>query len=206
VLTLAGNLVVQGNYHGKLVVYRADTGAKLKEIEVGTAIIAAPISYEIDGEQYIAVLAGFGGALAPMYPSGTAMYQYQNYGRLLAFKLGGGATPLPPKREPQATPEPPVLANVTPEMEMQGAAVFGRCASCHGARGESRLAAYPDLFRLSPQVHASFKDIVLGGRLAANGMASFADVLTEADVTALQAFLVSEQRKLRAEELAAAAK
>jgi quinohemoprotein ethanol dehydrogenase len=134
------------------------------------------------------------------------MYKYQNYGRLLAFKLGGGATPLPPKRVPQQTPEPPVLAGATPEMEMRGAMLFGRCATCHGARGEARLAAYPDLFRLSPETHAIFKDIVLGGRLSANGMASFADALTEQDVEALHAFLVREQRKLREEELAAAAK
>jgi quinohemoprotein ethanol dehydrogenase len=205
VLTTAGNLVVQGTYAGKLIVYRADTGAKVKEIEVGTAIIAAPVSYELDGEQYIAVLAGFGGALAPLYPSEGAMYQYQNYGRLLAFKLGGGATPLPPKRQPMQTPEPPVLAGVTPEMEMQGGAIFGkRCVLCHGARGEARLAAYPDLFRLAPEVHRSFKDIVYGGRLASNGMASFADVLSEQDVAAVQAFLVREQRRLREQELAVA--
>jgi len=206
VLTTAGNLVVQGTYGGKLIVYRADTGEKVKEIETGTAIVAAPVSYELDGEQYIAVLAGFGGALAPLYPTEGVMYKYQNYGRLLAFKLGGGATPLPPKRVPQQTPEPPVLAGATPEMEMRGAMLFGRCATCHGARGEARLAAYPDLFRLSPETHAIFKDIVLGGRLSANGMASFADALTEQDVEALHAFLVREQRKLREEELAAAAK
>jgi quinohemoprotein ethanol dehydrogenase len=203
VLTTAGNLVVQGRSSGHLVVYRADTGEKIKEIEVGTAIIAAPVSYEIDGEQYIAVLAGFGGALAPLYPAEGAMYRYQNYGRLLAFKLGGGAAPLPPKREPRQTPEPPVLADATPEMEARGAAIFfKRCVNCHGARGEARLAAYPDLFRLPPEVHASFKDIVYGGRLAPMGMAGFADVLSEQDVAAIQAFLAREQGRLRNEERA----
>jgi quinohemoprotein ethanol dehydrogenase len=205
VLTTASNLIVQGRSSGHLVVYRAETGEKIKEIEVGTAIMAAPVSYELDGEQYIAVLAGFGGALAPLYPKEGAMYRYQNYGRLLAFKLGGGAAPLPPQRQPMQTPEPPVLANVTPEMEIKGGQLFfRRCANCHGARGEGRLAAYPDLFRLTPEVHKIFKDIVHGGMLSANGMASFADVLSEQDVAAIQAFLVREQGRLRNEEMGAA--
>ncbi|PZN32883.1 MAG: PQQ-dependent dehydrogenase, methanol/ethanol family, partial [Proteobacteria bacterium] len=147
VLTTAGNLVIQGTGTGYLNVYRADTGERLHSIEVGTGIMAAPMSYEIDGEQYIAVLAGFGGALAGIYPKGTAPYRYQNYGRLLAFKLDGAATPLPPAREPQRTPEPPhieALAKADPD---RGALHFSRCASCHGARGEERLSAYPDLFR-----------------------------------------------------------
>lgn len=197
VLATAGSLVVQGTSSGKLVVYRADTGATLKEIEVGTGIMAAPVSYAIGGEQYIAVLAGFGGALATLYPSQAAPHRYQNYGRLLAFKLGGGATPLPPKRIPATTPAPPELAGVTPDMIMRGGQLFGRrCVACHGARGESRLSAYPDLFRLPAQVHDAFKEIVHGGRLAANGMASFADVLSEQDVTAIQAFLASEQARM----------
>ena len=70
---------------------------------------AAPVSYEIDSQQYIAVLAGFGGAMAPLYPSESAPYRYQNYGRLLTFKLGGTDTPLPPPRQPAQTPPPPQL-------------------------------------------------------------------------------------------------
>src|SRR5690606_32163298 len=164
--------------------------------EVGTGIMAAPMSYEIDGEQYIAVLAGFGGALAGIYPKGTAPYRYQNYGRLLAFKLDGAATPLPPARGPQRTPEPPhieALAKADPD---RGALHFSRCASCHGARGEERLSAYPDLFRMTAATHEAFESIVHGGMLAANGMASFADVLSKEDVADLHAFILREQRRL----------
>src|SRR5690606_30156505 len=104
VLTTAGNLVVQGTSAGKLLVFAADTGKLLKEIDVGTGIMAAPVSYLIGDEQYISVLAGFGGAMAPLYPAETAAYRHQNYGRLLTFRLDGGATPLPPVRQPQQTP------------------------------------------------------------------------------------------------------
>jgi quinohemoprotein ethanol dehydrogenase len=201
VVTTAGNLVIQGTSSGHLVVYRADTGEKLQDIAVGTGIMAAPISYELDGEQYVAVLAGFGGAIAPTYPPGMAGYTYQNYGRILAFKLGGGATPLPPRRQPAATPEPPTLAFYSDALADRGAPLFfANCSVCHGARGEDRLSAYPDLHRLPPEVHAAFDSIVLGGKLRDAGMSSFADFLKPEDVAAIHAYLLREQRKLLQEE------
>ncbi len=205
VLTTAGNLVVQGTSTGKLVVYRADTGAVIKEIDVGTGIMAAPVSYEIDSEQYIAVLAGFGGAMAPLYPAESAAHSYRNYGRLLAFKLGGTDVALPPKREPIQTPPPPELPPVAPAVVQRGAAMFFTyCVFCHGGQGEARLSAYPDLFRMNAAVHGTFQQIVHGGLLANNGMASFADVMSTDDVAAIQAFLVQGQTALRKQELDAA--
>jgi quinohemoprotein ethanol dehydrogenase len=203
VLTTAGNLVVQGTSDGKLRVYRADTGEAVREIDVGTGIMAAPVSYEIDGEQHITVLAGFGGAMAGMYPPESAAYRYQNYGRLLTFKLGGGAAPLPPARQPLETPAPPppLLESATPEKVARGAGhFFTYCVFCHGGQGEARLSAYPDLFRLNPETHAMFEDIVHGGRLAGNGMAGFADVLSKEDVASIQAFLVQGQAALKSQE------
>ena len=197
VLTTAGNLVIQGTGSGQLVVYRADTGEKLHQIEVGTGIIAAPVSYELDGEQYIAVIAGFGGALNPALAPVLAPTRYDNYGRILAFKLGGSATPLPPARKPAAVPEPPAAEWYTDSAAARGAGLYAqRCARCHGGRGEAQLSAYPDLHRMPAAVHAAFDSIVLGGALAAGGMASFADVLAPADARALQAYFIREQRIL----------
>lgn len=201
VLTTAGNLVIQGTSSGQLIVYRADTGEKLQDITVGTGIMAAPVTYEIDGEQYVAVLAGFGGAVAPVYPKEMAGYTWQNYGRILAFKLGGGKTPLPPLRTPQTTPEPPALAFYSDSLAERGKPLFmSLCIVCHGARGEARLSAYPDLNRLTPATHAAFDSIVLGGKLKASGMSSFADLLQPADVQAIHAYLLSQQRTLWQEE------
>jgi quinohemoprotein ethanol dehydrogenase len=203
VLATAANLVVQGTSSGRLVVRRADTGHELTSLEVGTAIMAAPISYEIDGVQYVAVIAGLGGMVASRYPRESAAWTYENYGRLLAFKLGGGPTPLPKRRVPGVTPEPPSPATYSDALAERGAKLFGKqCAHCHGGRGEERLSAYPDLFRLSAEAHARFDAIVRGGTLASGGMASFADVVSESDVAAIQAFLVREQRVLRAQEQA----
>jgi quinohemoprotein ethanol dehydrogenase len=204
VLATAGNLVVQGRPDGMLVVYRADTGEKLTEIATGTGIMAAPVSYEIDGEQYVAVMAGYGGAVGWQYPPGAAAFRHENYGRILAFKLGGGRTPLPPARVAGETPEPPALPFYTDALAAKGEPLYlARCSRCHYGRGETRLSAYPDLHRLSAEVHAVFDSIVLGGRFANAGMASFADLVSADDAKAIQAYLLREQRRLRDEESAA---
>jgi quinohemoprotein ethanol dehydrogenase len=142
--------------------------------------------------------------MAPMYPPESAAYRHQNYGRLLAFKLNGAATPLPPARQPLTTPEPPQLPASTPQKMQRGAELFFTyCALCHGGQGEARLSAYPDLFRLNAGVHAEFQNIVHGGKLKDSGMASFADVLSTEDVDAIHAFLVQGQTGLRGQEQAA---
>jgi len=197
VLTTAGNLVIQGTGTGQRNVYRADTGDKLHEIEVGTGIIAAPVSYELDGEQYVAVMAGFGGAINPAFEPGVAPIRHENYGRILAFKLDGGSTPLPPARAAQPVPEPPAAEWYTDAAATRGADLYAnRCARCHGGRGEGQLSAYPDLHRMPAETHAVFDSIVLGGKLAASGMASFADLLSADDAKALHAYFIREQRKL----------
>ncbi len=198
VLTTAGNLVVQGTASGKLIVYRADTGQKLHEIFLGTGIIAAPVSYELDGEQYVAVMAGFGGAVNAALSPEMAATRYENYGRILAFRLGGGETPLPKRRLAQPVPEPPAARWYSDELADHGASLFAaRCARCHGGRGEARLSSYPDLHRMPSATHALFDAIVLDGLLADGGMASFADVLGPDDVKAIHAYLIREQRALR---------
>ncbi|HET9515515.1 MAG TPA: PQQ-dependent dehydrogenase, methanol/ethanol family [Gemmatimonadales bacterium] len=203
VLTTAGNLVIQGTGSGHLRFYRADTGEKIHEIEVGTTIIAAPMTYEIGGVQYIAVAAGFGGALNMWFPAGSVARRYQNYGRVLAFRLGGGGTPLPPARVPGETPESPPLTEEDAAMADSGARLFGEvCAGCHLGRGEARPSPYPDLHRLSRETHAAFEDIVLRGKLRNSGMASFADLFSPEQVRMIHAYLIREQAVLRAEDQA----
>ncbi len=200
VLTTAGNLVIQGTSDGRLVVYSASSGEKRTEIKVGTAIMAAPMTYQLDGEQYVVVAAGFGGAVGRQYPYGTAGYTYQNAGRLLAFKLGGGPTPLPPAYVPLTTPEPPARPPVAAAVLVQGEVLFdAHCITCHGAR-EDRISAFPDLRRMSEATHSVFDAIVRHGSLAAGGMAGFADILSVEDVSAIHEYLIQQQRLLRQQE------
>jgi alcohol dehydrogenase (cytochrome c)/quinohemoprotein ethanol dehydrogenase len=76
VLATAGNLVFQGTAAGNFEAYRADTGAPLWSAPTRTGVLAAPITYTVDGEQYVAVAAGGGGifALAPG-PVGDPQHQ-----------------------------------------------------------------------------------------------------------------------------------
>jgi len=71
ILTSAGNLVVQGNAAGDLSAYRADSGQKLWSMFAQGPVMAPPITYEVNGEQYIAVLSGWGGAY-PLLQGQTA--------------------------------------------------------------------------------------------------------------------------------------
>src|SRR5262249_34992305 len=98
-LSTAGNLVFQGRSNGYFAAYAADTGKLLWDTPVHTGIIAPPISYTVDGEQYIAVAAGWGGAFALASVVPKHHDNVLTEGRILVYKLGG-KTPLP---EPQIT-------------------------------------------------------------------------------------------------------
>ncbi len=58
-LATAGGLVFAGNSGNEFVAYRADSGAKLWHADAQVGTMAGPVSYEVDGEQYVAVVAGF---------------------------------------------------------------------------------------------------------------------------------------------------
>ena len=196
ILSTAGDLVFQGTNRGKLMIYNSTTGKKLKEIFVGTGIMAAPMTYELDGEQYIAVMAGFGGDPLGFYPPKGIMHEYKNYGRLLAFKLGGKETPLPPKEVKSKVPQPPEF-ELNEELIGLGKNLYiENCRRCHAGFGDDHFAGFPDLMKMAPELHANFKNIVYDGILANNGMASFKDVLSEKDVEAIHHYLVSEQKKI----------
>jgi quinohemoprotein ethanol dehydrogenase len=176
-LATAGDLVFAGGGRDKFMAYRADNGERLWSFDAQTGVAAGPISYEIDGQQYIAVAAGRG--LQPYYQP--------NYSRLLAFKLGGTAS-LPPADEyvPPALDPPPSTASA--DVIARGAAVYGQhCAQCH----DNRIGTFPDL-RTSAALadQALFDAIVLGGLRSANGMVSFAEALTAEDSSAAREYII----------------
>ncbi len=86
-LATGGGLVFQGNGAQEFVAYDAASGAKLWASSVQTGITAPPVTYSVKGEQYVAVLAGWGGvwALAPGILSEVGG-PVRNVSRLLVFK------------------------------------------------------------------------------------------------------------------------
>jgi quinohemoprotein ethanol dehydrogenase len=189
VLATAGNLVFQGNIATSFAAYRADTGEKLWRMPVQNVPIAAPITYMVDGVQYVAVNAGWGGGLAHVERSNYTKL-FISKPRLLVFKLGGTAKLPPMPASSMVVPElthPPEVTGSS-ETLAKGEALFGaNCALCHGAAARGGVK---DLRFMSPATHADFAAIVLGGKYAENGMASFADKLAPADAEAIHQYLI----------------
>ncbi len=191
VLTTAGNLLVQGLIDGRFVVYRATDGKLLWETPAQTGVVAGPITYSVDGEQYIAVSAGWGGinSLVGVRPEGGAPLAQ---GRVLAFKLGATAA-LPPLPPPAPLDPPPPLS-ASKEAIARGEFVYTQhCMICHGA-GAVSGGSTPDLRHMSKATHAEFDAVVLGGARAERGMVSFADVVTREDADAVHAYLIKRAR------------
>jgi quinohemoprotein ethanol dehydrogenase len=190
VLSTGGGLVVQGGLDGVLRVFRDTDGYLLKEIEVGTAMIAAPMTYAVDGVQYIAILAGSGGGGWSSWLPQNIAFSKGNANRILAFRLDGGPTPVPPDLPPPGPlAEPPPRIGTAADVAA-GAAIFAaNCRSCHT---NTWPAPVPDLRRSTAATHAVFKPIVLQGALQARGMPPFGDVLSEQQAEQLQAYLLSE--------------
>jgi quinohemoprotein ethanol dehydrogenase len=191
VMSTGGNLVFQGRADGSLYAFAADTGQLLHKVDTGVGIMAAPMTYEVAGVQYVAVMAGYGGgAIATTYPDFAAGSRYRNEGRIVAFKLGGDAVPLPPARKPVTLPAPPAAEGSAADVTRGSRLFTAQCGRCH-ALG---LSVLPDLRTAAPADLQQFEDIVLRGALAPLGMGRFDDVLSEADAAALHAYLVSEAR------------
>ena len=190
VLVTAGNLVFEGKIGTTFAAYRADTGRKVWEMPVQQVPIAAPITYMVDGVQYIAVNAGWGGGLAHVERSNYSKL-FIGKPRLLVFKLGGSAKLPPMPKESTEVPElaaPPKLT-ASAAVVAKGEQLYGQnCALCHGVAARGGVK---DLRHMSPQTHADFLAIVLGGKRAANGMASFADVLTKDEAEAIHQYLIA---------------
>ena len=186
VLGTAGGLVFQGDALGMFSAYDKETGERLWEFNTYTSMLAPPISFEIDGEQYVSILTGSGGGDLfggePLPPIEIqASLTYNNFGRLLVFKLGGQKElPIPDVRD-KTIPEQ-VLADASNDQIRNGESNYNQyCAVCHGFVVKS-AGGLPDLRKMTTGTHDLFNKIVLEGILGSNGMAGFADVLSEDDV------------------------
>ena len=194
----AGMLVTAGGllFHGAgnaLVARSAHDGTELWSSEsVHTGIVAGPISFELDGEQHIAVVAG----------RAAGNYYAPSYARLLVFKRGGTAK-LPPPVEFTPPPLNPPPSTASADVIARGEQLYqSTCWICHedpgNAGGFFRRGLFPDL-AYSPALSSPelFSAIVLGGARAANGMASFADALDAEEAEAIRAYIIDRANAVR---------
>lgn len=196
VLTTAGNLVIEGTAAGEVVAYRADNGEKLWEASAQTGVLAGPVSYEVGGDQYVAVAAGWGGVFSLAAGEiGLLSGRLGNNSRVLAYKLGGTAK-LPPNPGPEKLSFHPPELEADEETVTLGKSIYHRhCVVCHGDAAVSG-GGVPDL-RASPAIDdaESFRAIVLDGARGDRGMVSYAAELDADDAEAVRAYLVARARE-----------
>jgi len=100
-VTTASNLVFQVAGDGRLMAYSADKGEKFLEIRSNRTGAGPPITYAVDGKQYVAFMAGAG---RPAQTVGPTDAKVDNPPMLFVFELGGTAALPPP---PVVAPKPP---------------------------------------------------------------------------------------------------
>jgi alcohol dehydrogenase (cytochrome c)/quinohemoprotein ethanol dehydrogenase len=194
-LATAGDLVFEGTANGNFEAYRADNGRKLWSFAAQTGVMAGPVTYEVGGQQYVAVLAGWGG----VFPLAAGEVSFasghvRNVSRMLIFKLGGRAS-LP--RMPAIEPTPlTALPNPTsPRTIRKGEELFqSYCAGCHGDVAVSG-GVLPDLRRSSALTHDTWFATVLRGDLQSQGMVSFSKELSRDDAVAIRSYVISRRNQ-----------
>jgi mono/diheme cytochrome c family protein len=189
-MATGGNLVFMGNSNGnQLAAYNATTGEQLWTYDAQSAVYSAPITFEMDGEQYLAWSVG-----------GTSQGNYfaPSYGRMLVFKLGGTAT-LPPNltyTPPELNPPP---STASPEVIARGGEVYAaNCSVCHGNNGVQQRSSFPNL-TVSALLYSQegFDQVVLQGARIQRGMASFADKLSPEDSAAVREFIIARANEVK---------
>jgi PQQ-dependent dehydrogenase (methanol/ethanol family) len=189
-LATAGGLIFQGGgSNQEFRAYDAGTGEKLWSMQAQTAVLAAPITFELDDRQYVAVSVG---------GSQTGGYYAPNYSRLLVYALNGNLE-LPPVQEFVPRPLDPPPATAAAEVVAAGSAHYSQyCAICHGDEGETRGSASPNL-TTTPMLHSqeAFDSVVLQGALIQRGMGAFADALNPEDSQAIRAYIVARANEIK---------
>jgi len=185
-LTTGGNLVFQGRSDGKLLAYNATSGDTVWSFDLGLGISAPPITYKINGRQYLALLVGFGGGFARGGPAHQLGWSYRVHTRrLVVFSLDGET--ILPTLPPPFFPKPILDSTfqISDELASQGSQEYWKCFNCHGD-GMLGGGMAPDL-RASPVPldPAVFTAVVRDGARNSLGMPSFPDI-TDQQLEALR--------------------
>jgi len=199
ILATNGNLVFQGDTSGRLSAYRADSGHRLWSVSTGSNITAAPVSYSLDGTQYVMVPIGAGGGVQFVHPEMHADDSVKGPTRLMAFALDAD-TPMPAVRTPARDLPPQPELEATPDNIETGRKIYSsECKSCHGKNAAARFGgSVPDLRYSSAETHEQWHGIVIGGALRHNGMPRFPLSLDHSE--AVRDYVLSKSRALRVSE------
>ncbi len=191
-LSVASGLVFQANKGGELVAYDAETGERVWSHGLVGGPGAAPMTYEVDGEQYLSILSGWGSTIAMVYGVVFEDAVGPETGRVITFKLGGqGELPKPLETGIARSPKSQPLGDEA--LQAKGLRLFAaNCQWCHGAFAISS-GVLPDLrWSAITSTEASWDAVLRDGALSANGMVSFGDRLDKEETDAIRAYVVKQ--------------
>ena len=197
ILTTAGNLLFQGTAQGEFRAYTADTGKQLWSFAAQSGILAAPMTYTVAGEQYVAVLVGWGGVW-DVSGGKLASKMTPNISRLMVFKLGAKGALAPMPASAQMVLDPPPVSG-TPEQLALGTKLYANsCSVCHGNAAVAG-ALNPDLRHSGALGNAKvWQSIVHDGALSANGMVAWKDQFNPDQIEAIRLYVIKRANEDKA--------
>lgn len=187
------DLVFQGNAEGDFNALDARTGQVLWTKNLGTGIVAPPITYLVDGVQYVTIAVGWGGA------SGIANRNTEqiNPGTVYTFAIGKNTAM--PVFEKQAKKEYLTLpVEITEAQVEKGGNLFGKyCSACHNLNAGNPGGNIPNLTYSHPDIMSAFHQIVGDGIFLPKGMPKFKGRLSDVDISNIKGYILSSAKKNR---------
>jgi quinohemoprotein ethanol dehydrogenase len=191
-LSTAGDLVFQGTADGRFVAYNAKSGAKLWEIATGTGVVAAPMTYMLDGKQYVSVAVGWGG----VYGKAQRHTERQGPGTVYTFVLDGKASQ--PDFVNYRMQE--LVSGVkykTDDVQAGTMLYVSNCVFCHGVPGVDRGGNIPNLGYIGSAYIENLANFVYKSPANERGMPDFTGKLSAADVEKIKAFIAGTADAIR---------
>jgi quinohemoprotein ethanol dehydrogenase len=190
VLATATDVVFQGTAQGDLIAYDAANGKELWKINLGGGILAPPVTYALDGIQYLTVAAGWGGGYG-MKKKFTPLQE----GRVFTFSLSGKAN-MPTFNQHIPLQKNNLTVNATPIELKQGETLFWKyCGTCHVVNSGGGGIA-PDLaFSAIIADTTALYNVVHEGALANLGMPKFGNRLAKEDIMQIRKYVLTEAKK-----------
>jgi len=183
-LATAGGLVFQGTADGRLVAFDAKSGEKLWDAALGGGVVAAPMTYEIDGKHYVSIAVGWGG----VFGQSQRATDHASPGTVYTFAIGGDAK-FPEVARYKLGPLISGVKYDPKDAPMGGALYVSNCLFCHGVPGVDKGGNIPNLGYVDAEQIANLDRAVLGTTYSELGMPDFTGKLKPEDIEKIKAFI-----------------
>lgn len=191
-LATAGNLVFQGTADGRFIAYDAASGKKLWQSPTGTGVVAAPVTYEVDGKQYVSIAVGWGGVYG-LFQRAT---EFKTPGTVYTFAIDGKA-PMPEFVKYQLGDLVSGVPYDAKLVEAGTALYVSNCVFCHGVPGVDKGGNIPNLAYMPAPFIEHLQNFVFNGPAKERGMPDFTGRLSVEDVEKIKAFILGTADAIR---------